>query len=511
MKDGAARAKRVSRQGSDGPLYDVVVVGGGVNGSGIARDAALRGLSVCLLEKGDFASGTSSYSSKLIHGGLRYLEFGAFSMVREALKERALLLKILPTFVRPLRLVLPRTQGGRPLWLVRLGLWLYDHLAPRGSLEKSLSHDLSRHEFGRPLKEAPRGFEFSDCMVDDARLVIFNVLEAAAERADIRPVSPVVKAARLDDVWQVTLEDGATFKGRVLINATGPFVNHFIEQVMAGFPALPLRLVRGSHIVVPKLYDHDRGYLLQMTDKRVIFALPFESHFTLIGTTEAEELGDLSTVTASSEEIDYLLQAARQHFKRALNLDDIVWSYAGVRPLVGGAGASARSLSRDYQLVLEKAGGAPVVHVYGGKITTFRALSGEVVDLLAPFFPKLGACRTHEVPYVAFEAEGFADWEADFHQKHSFLPPRLRHRYVSAYGRRADWFLRDVRVLEDMGRYFGGGLYMAELRYLIAHEWARTADDVLWRRTKCGLHMEAEQRAALKDWFAKEFERDRII
>ena len=493
-------------------IYDLVIVGGGVNGTGIARDAALRGLSVCLLERGDLASGTSSYSSKLVHGGLRYLEFGAFSMVREALKERALLLSLLPGFVRPLRLILPHGKDLRPAWLLRVGLWLYDHLAPRGTLLKSMSHDLQTHEFGTPLKErGGLGFEFSDCKVDDARLVVLNALEAEAERAAILPFSEVTSVRRLDEAWQVETKDGLMVKGRVLVNATGPFANQFIENVMNGFAPLSLRLVRGSHIVVPKLYDHDRGYLLQLADKRVMFALPFENNFTLVGTTEAEETGDLTQVVPSEAEISYLMAAVNQHFKREISADDIVWSFAGVRPLIESEGASARSLSRDYQLVVEEAGGAPVLHVYGGKLTTFRALSEEAVDRLVPFFNGLGKTRTDEVSYVAFEKPGFAEWEADFHQRLAFLPPRLRARYVVAYGRRSDWFLRDVSSIDDMGRFFGGGLYMVELRYLIAHEWARTAEDVLWRRTKCGVHMTQVQRDELTAWFETELERDRIV
>lgn len=493
-------------------VYDLVIVGGGVNGTGIARDAALRGLSVCLLEQGDLASGTSSYSTKLIHGGLRYLEYGAFGLVSEALRERALLLEVLAGFVRPLRLILPHQATMRPQWLLRIGVWLYDHLAPRGTLEASRKISLKTDELGAPLAFRDRqGFEFSDCVVDDARLVVFNALEAEAVGAKICPNRQVSQALRVDGMWHVTCHDGTLVKAKTLINATGPFVNHFIETVMQGFVPCGLRLVRGSHIIVPRLFEHDRAYMLQQPDKRIIFAIPYEEHFTLVGTTEVAHEGEISDVRPSEDELNYLIDAVNQSFKRKIEHSDIVHFFAGIRPLVDEPEVSASGVSREYKLIVETAGGAPVVHVYGGKLTTFRSLSQAVVDKLSPFFSRLESSKTETLGYAAFERPGFDEWQNEFHKRLKFLPQSLLNRYVHAYGRRADWFLQDVRSVDDLGEDFGGGLYLVEVRYLISYEWARRAEDILWRRTKCGLQMTGAQQQHFTEWFRQEAVKDWVI
>lgn len=519
--------------------FDIIIIGGGVNGTGIARDAALRGLSVCLIEQGDLGGATSSASTKLIHGGLRYLEFGAFRMVREALMERALLMKLMPGFVTSVKFIIPFKKTMRPKWLIRLGLWIYDQLGKRfnveGGLPSSRGFSLKGNEFGAVLKpgfsavgegeagviaepmegaeggdkagsEVGYGFEYSDAVVDDARLVIFNGLEAVVEGAVIKTYTRVVDVTRGDEGWVVRTEDGASYKARGLVNATGPFVNQFIETVMKGFTSLPLRLVRGSHIVVNKLYDHDRAYVLQQGDGRIVFTIPYEKYFTLIGTTEEDHQQSLDEVKPSAGEIKYLMDAVNREFKKQIKETDICWSFAGVRPLsdgdATGKGKTASKMSRDYQFAVEENGGFPVVHVYGGKITTFRRLSADAVDKLVPYFSGIGPSRTGVVVYGAFDKEGYDKFVKQFHERLVLLPLSLRLRWLKTYGWRADWFLKGVMMKRHLGEDFGAGLYEREVRYLIAREWARTADDILWRRTKCGLHMSAEQIAHFREWMA---------
>lgn len=516
--------------------FDIIIIGGGVNGTGIARDAALRGLSVCLIEQGDLGGGTSSASTKLIHGGLRYLEFWAFRMVREALMERALLMRLLPGFITPVKFIIPFKKTMRSKWTIRLGLWIYDQLGSRfdagGDLAASRGFSLKGSEYGAALKLGNRGaemdagseavysadsssgsesgngvgygFEYSDAVVDDARLVIFNGLEAMVEGAVIKTYTKVVEASRGDEGWVVRTEDGTSYTSKGLVNATGPYVNQFIEGVMKGFSSLPLRLVRGSHIVVNKLYDHDRAYFLQQGDGRIVFAIPYENFFTLVGTTEEEHRQSLDEVKPGETEIKYLMDAVNKDFKKQVKQTDICWAFAGVRPLndegAGKGGKSASKVSRDYQFAIESSGGFPVVHVYGGKITTFRRLSAEAVDKLLPFFPGVGPSRSAKVPYGAFDPEGFDEFVKNFHERLVLLPLSLRLRWLKSYGRRAEWFLKGVKMKRHLGEDFGAGLFEREVRYLIAREWARTAEDILWRRTKCGLHMTTEQIVSFKEW-----------
>ncbi|MGH1407026.1 MAG: glycerol-3-phosphate dehydrogenase [Rhodomicrobiaceae bacterium] len=488
--------------------YDLLIVGGGINGTGIARDATLRGLKVCLCEQGDLASATSSASTKLIHGGLRYLEFGDFKLVRSALLERKLLMELLPGFIKPLRFVLPFKKGMRSFWLLPLGLWIYDHLGPLGDLLPTAKRSFQNNEFSPVLKDNfIEGLEYSDGWVDDARLVIFNALEAAQVGADIRPNCKVTSAKREDGHWFITLSNGESVKAKALVNATGPFVNQFIKEAEKSEPLRSVRLVRGSHIVVPKLYDLEQAFILQQDDGRIIFTIPYEKYFTLVGTTEAKHVSSLKKVEASEEEIAYLLNAVNRDFRKHLKRSDVSWTFSGVRPLfetTGKENKASHKVSRDYELAVDKAADLPVIHVYGGKITTFRKLAVDTVDLLKPFFAGLGTSRTKEVPYAAFDPVGHEEWLKDFHEQYVLLPLSLRNRWLNSYGRRSDWFLKGVKSKKDLGKEFGAGLFEREVRYLMTHEWATTAEDVLWRRTKLGLHMTNEQRNELKSWMQEQ-------
>ncbi|MBO6550527.1 MAG: glycerol-3-phosphate dehydrogenase [Rhizobiales bacterium] len=495
--------------------YDVVIVGGGINGTGIARDAALRGLKVCLCEQGDLASATSSASTKLIHGGLRYLEFGDFKLVRSALLERKLLMELLPGFITPLRFVLPFKKGMRPFWVLRLGLWIYDHLGPLGKLAPTKKRTFENNEFSTVLKDhLKQGLEYSDGWVDDARLVIFNAIEAAQEGADIRSCCKVTSAKRDETHWNVTLSTGELVKAKAIINASGPYVNQFIKEAEKSEPLRPLRLVRGSHIVVPKLYDLDQAFMLQQDDGRIIFTIPYEKYFTLIGTTEVQHHSSLKKVEISEEEISYLIEAVRKDLRKHIKHSDVCWTFSGVRPLFDssekGANApkAAHKVSRDYELALDKAADLPIIHVYGGKITTFRKLAIEAVDLLSPFFANLGKSRTDTVPYSAFDQVGHEEWLKTYHENYVLLPLSLRNRWLASYGRRADWFLKKVKSKKDLGKEFGAGLFEREVRYLMTHEWAKTAEDVLWRRTKLGLHMTTSQIDTLEKWMNEQQERE---
>ena len=501
--------------------YDLIIIGGGINGTGIARDAALRGVKVGLFEQGDLACGTSSASTKLIHGGLRYLEFGDFKLVREALKERKLLMDLLPGFITPLRFVLPWKKAMRPAWVLQMGLWIYDHLGPLGNLLPTVKRTFENNEFGAVLKaHLTKGFEYSDCWVDDARLVIFNALEAAQEGADITPYCKVTSVRRDETAWHVELSTGETVAAKALINATGPYANRFIKEVENSASLQTIRLVRGSHIVVPKLYDLEQAFILQQGDGRIIFTIPYEKYFTLIGTTEVQHTTSLNKVEASEAEITYLINAVNQDLRKTIKRSDICWTFAGVRPLFDKSQTSDKSnaapqktsykVSRDYELTIDNAADLPIIHIYGGKITTFRKLAIEAVDKLKPVFPYLGVSRTQDVPYAAFDPLGHEEWLKTFHDQYVLLPLSLRQRWLSLYGRRVDWFLKGVKSKKDLGKDFGAGLFEREVRYLMVHEWAKTADDVLWRRTKLGLHLEPSQREELKKWMQEQEGREEL-
>ena len=489
-------------------IYDVAVIGGGVNGCGIARDAAGRGLSVLLAEKADLASGTSSASTKLIHGGLRYLEHYEFRLVRESLKEREVLLAMAPHIIRPLRFVLPHHRALRPALLIRLGLFLYDHLGGRRILPGSRAVDLADTPAGRPLKPGfSRGFEYSDCWVDDARLVVLNAMDAARRGADIRVRTEVVSARRDGERWRIELEDARsgkreTFVARALVNAAGPWVTDVANSRIGSNARAQLRLVKGSHIVVPRLFDHDRAYMFQNADRRIIFAIPYEREFTLIGTTDVDFEGDLDAIGVSDAEISYLCEAASEYFRQPVAPADVAWAYAGVRPLYDEGGMSAQEVSRDFVLDLEGPGGAPpLLNVIGGKITTFRHLAEEALKKLAPTFPAAGPpwTRGTVLPGGDFPHDGLAALARDLSAAY---PPLggAADRLARTYGTMAHDIFAGVRTAEDLGPHFGAGLYAREVAHLVANEWAMTADDILWRRTKLGLRLGAAERTRLSDW-----------
>ncbi len=488
--------------------YDLAIIGGGINGAGIARDAAGRGMRVLLLEQNDLGSGTSSASTKLIHGGLRYLEHGAFKLVREALAERERLLRIAPHIIRPQRFVLPAYPGPRSALLLRLGLFLYDRLGGRELLPGTRTLDLTHDAAGHSLKRRFRyGFEYSDCWVDDSRLVVLNAMDAAERGATIRTRTRLARAER-EEEWRLILNakghrDEVT--ARVLVNAAGPWVGIVAETVlrMPGRP--PVRLVKGSHIVVRKLFDHDRGYIFQNDDRRIVFALPFAEDFTLIGTTDREFDDDLDAMAPSAEEVIYLCRAVSGYFRETVGPEHVVWTLAGVRSLHDDGAGKPENVTRDYHLTLDQGfREAPLLTVYGGKITTYRRLAEAALARLAHFFGQGQAPWTDKAPLPGgdFDVNGLETRVAQAVRRWPFLPEAEARRLVRAYGTRLDRVLGAATGYDDLGPRFGDRLTAAEVRYLTAQEWARTADDVLWRRTKLGLRVTKDERAALEAFMA---------
>ncbi len=488
--------------------YDLAIIGGGINGAGIARDAAGRGLRVLLCEQNDLASGTSSASTKLIHGGLRYLEHGAFRLVREALAERERLLTLAPHIIRPQRFVLPAWPGPRSAWMLRLGLFVYDRLGGRKILPATRTLDLTHHPAGQPLKRRFRtAFEYSDCTVEDARLVVLNALDAAERGAAIRTRTRVVRIER-EDEWRLILNaqgrrDVAT--ARVLVNAAGPWAGIVTETVLRRPGRPPLRLVKGSHIVVRRLFDHDRAYVFQNEDRRVVFALPFEDDFTLIGTTDIEFAGDLDAVAPGAEEVLYLCRAVSEYFRQAVTPEDVVWAFSGVRSLYDDGAGKPEDVTRDYRLTLdERFREAPLLTVYGGKITTYRRLAEAALAKLSHFFRMPGGwTAAAPLPGGDFPWDGIEALAAAARRNLPFLSETEALRLAQAYGTRIDRVFGNARTADDAGPRFGP-LTGAEVRYLMQHEWARTADDVLWRRSKLGLVLTADQREALSRFMASE-------
>lgn len=488
--------------------FDLLVIGGGINGAGIARDAAGRGLSVCLVERGDLAGGTSSNSSKLIHGGLRYLEHREFRLVREALAEREVLLRIAPHIVWPLRFVLPHRPEMRPRWMIRAGLFLYDHLARRVSLPPAESLDLRRHPYGAPLiPSITAGFAYSDCWVEDSRLVVLTAKDAARRGADIRTRTAFAGAARDAGGWTATLRDAGgaetRIRARAMVNAAGPWV--LAAQQAAQLPAAgSVRLVRGSHIVLPALHDGAQAYILQNDDHRVVFVIPYEGSYSLVGTTDVPHAGDAATAHCTPEEAGYLCAAVSRQFRRPVTPADIVWSFAGVRPLHDDGAADPSAVTRDYVLKLD-AGAAPLLTIHGGKITTYRRLAEEAVALLGTALGRGGAAWTATAPLPGgdFGGRGLAAMEALLAARHPWLPSPLRARLLRAYGTETDALLGDARCLADLGRDFGAGLTAREVDWLAREEWARSGDDVLWRRSRRGLHMTPAQREAVSEAMAR--------
>jgi glycerol-3-phosphate dehydrogenase len=501
-----------------GPLRcDVLVVGGGINGAGIARDLAGRGVSVLLCEKDDLASHTSSSSTKLIHGGLRYLEYYEFSLVRKALAEREVLLKSAPHIMWPLRFVMPHDPGMRPVWMIRAGLFLYDHLAKREVLPASRTVNLRDHVAGKPLKRNfSKGFVYSDGWVDDARLVVLNAMDAAERGATVLTRWRCIDAQRSAAGWQVRLQSAAGEERRVsaraLVNAAGPWAAQFLSEHAHAGERKALRLVKGSHIVVKKLFKHEYAYIFQNPDKRIIFAIPYEGDFTLIGTTDLEHKGAIGDVRIDTSEIAYLCEQASRYFEQAVTPADVVWTYSGVRPLLDDESGDPSAVTRDYSLELDTSTpSAPLLSVWGGKITTFRKLAEEAADLLAaplnigkgPWTAEaqlpggeLGAGAGKTRSARADVVGDFARFAKALEQQHPKLPAALCQRLARCYGSRVSVLLGQA----ELGREIVNGLFEAELNYLHEHEWACTADDVLWRRTKLGLHLNAAQRDTVAAW-----------
>ena len=489
---------------------DLLIVGGGINGTGIARDAIGRSLSVLLVEQDDLASATSSASTKLIHGGLRYLEYYEFRLVRKALVEREVLLRNAAHIIRPLTFVLPHESALRPAWMIRLGLFLYDHLGGRQRLPGSRSINLRRDPVGQPLRPSlARGFSYADCWVDDARLVILNAIDARERGATVLTRSRCLSAKREGAIWKAVVEDAGgrkTLSARCLINASGPWVARFIDSAL-GLPRRQrMRLVKGSHIVVRRLFEGEQAYILQNVDRRIVFAIPYENDFTLIGTTDLVYEGDPAVVAISKEEIAYLCQVVNDHFVHQITPADVVWTYAGVRPLHDDESTSASAVTRDYVLEVDDAGGeAPLLSVFGGKITTFRRLAEHALEKLTPYFPRMGPGWTHSAPLPGGDIPGgnFASFIGSVTRRWPWLPPALIRRYARAYGTRIALLLGDARNMADLGRHLGDDLYACEIEYLKREEWALTAEDILWRRSKLGLHVAPATRAALEEWLGE--------
>ena len=470
---------------------DLLVVGGGINGAGIARDAAGRGLKVVLVERDDLASATSSSSSKLIHGGLRYLEHYEFRLVAESLSEREIVLRIAGHLAWPLRFVMPHVPELRPRWMIRTGLFLYDHLARRARLPGSEAVRLDRAPYSSGLRSDLRhGFIYSDCRVDDARLVLVNAMDAAARGARVLVGTALIAARRDNGHWRAELSNGETLRARVVVNATGPWVKQVLNERLGEATRDSVRLVKGSHIVLPRLYEGEHAFILQNDDRRVVFMIPYEERFTLVGTTDiGVEAG--SAPAASDEEVQYLCRAAGRYLARAPQPAEVAWRYSGVRPLYDDGSQDPSAVTRDYTLRLDEANGtAPALSVFGGKITTYRRLAEHVMEKLAPYFPGMKPSWTAR---AALPGSDFTDREAakqEIFERHRGLPPALLQAVFRRHGTLAAQVLGDGRLGED----FGANLTERELGYILEREWARSAEDVLWRRTKCGLHMTEAQR-----------------
>lgn len=485
------------------PVYDVVVVGGGINGVGVAVDAVGRGLSVFLCEKDDLASHTSSASSKLIHGGLRYLEHKEFRLVREALAEREILLAKAPHIIRPLRFIMPHQPHLRPAWLIRTGLFFYDHLGKREKLagSKHITFDAATS----PLKaEITQGFEYSDCAVDDARLVVLNAIQAREQGAHIATQTRCTSAYRENGLWVIDLENTQgryTVQAKALVNAAGPWVVQFIQQNLKQKSPYGLRLIQGSHIVVPKIYAGDKAFILQNDDHRIVFAIPYLDQYTLIGTTDHEYQGDLNKVTITQPEMDYLLDVYNDHFKHQLGPQDILYTYSGVRSLCDDESDNPSAITRDYTLALSQEQDAPLLSVFGGKLTTYRKLAESALTHLQPFFPTMKKPWTEKALLPG--AENLVSVELLIQQLIQAVQDvsvQLASRWAHAYGSRVWIFLNNISMLHELGQDFGHGLYAQEVDYLVNQEWAITSSDILWRRSKLGLEFTETEIQALDEY-----------
>ena len=490
------------------PDYDLCIIGGGINGVGIAREASGRGLSVLLVEAQDLAQGTSSASTKLIHGGLRYLEHGEFRLVRESLKEREVLLRAAPHIIKPMEFVLPHVQGLRPKWMISAGLFLYDHLAGRKKLSSSSAVSLHDSLLGEPLKETYRdGFKYSDCWADDSRLVVLNAMDAKARGAEILTRTACMQILKQagSPHWHVHLKD---FKGAgdefqisasMVVNAAGPWVRGVLESSNLTTPDTPkVRLVKGSHLIVPRLYDGDHAYILQQPDKRIVFVIPYEGDYTLVGTTDEDFEGDAAKPIISDAEKDYLCAAVNRFFDKQISPDDAPWTYSGVRALFDDGQGVSQKVTRDYKLDLDLSHGSPLLSVFGGKLTTYRTLSRHAVDKITGSTKNSGWTAKVPLPGGDIEKADFSGFFAQISRDYAFLPKEILHRYARQYGTKIITLLEGIDSPKGMGRDFGGGLYEVEILYLLAHEFALSAEDILYRRTKLGLHLEKKTMLALE-------------
>ncbi|MBL0143092.1 MAG: glycerol-3-phosphate dehydrogenase [Betaproteobacteria bacterium] len=499
----------MSAQSASTTEYDLLVIGGGVNGAGIARDAAGRGLKVLLVEMADIASATSGWSSKLIHGGLRYLEHYEFRLVREALEEREVLLHAAPHIVRPMRFVLPHDRTMRPVWMIRIGLWMYDHLGKRVSLPGSHAVSFPHVEFSAGLKpEIRSGIVYSDCRVDDARLTLLTAMSARDKGATILTRTRFTGGRRENGAWQADLEDmrsGAkrTITATAVVNAAGPWVSSVLQGVPHKTTGAHVRLVKGSHIVVPKVHSLGHACILQNTDKRVIFVIPFEGKWSLIGTTDVPVDTPEEAVDITGQETDYLIEATNRFLAKPISKADVVWTFAGVRPLYDDGKSDPSSITRDYVLELDDEGGkAPILSLFGGKLTTYRCLAETALQKLSPYLPPMGPLWTKEAHLPGGDIPNFNAFRDEIFDRYKGFPRELLDGVVRRHGSRARTVLGDIHKPEDLGTNFGAGLTQREIDCLIAEEWAQTAEDILWRRTKCGLHMDAAQRAAVEVYVA---------
>ncbi|WP_422372223.1 glycerol-3-phosphate dehydrogenase [Hoeflea sp.] len=489
-------------------FYDVFVVGGGINGCGVARDAAGRGYSVGLAEMNDLGSGTSSWSTKLIHGGLRYLEHFEFRLVREALIEREVLLKMAPHIIRPMRFVLPYHNGMRPAWLLRLGLFLYDHLGGRKILPGTRVLDLASDQAGEVLRtQFTKAFEYSDCCVNDARLVVLNAMDARDKGAEIFTRTKLISARKSADAWTLQLqatESGAMreVSARLIVNAGGPWVDEILRSAAGANKAINVRLVQGSHIVIRRKFDHPKAYFFQNSDERIFFAIPYEQDYTLIGTTDRDFEGDPSKATIAEDEISYLCEGASQYFKAPVTRDDIVWTFSGVRPLYDDGASKAQEATRDYVLRTDGDNSARIINVFGGKITTYRRLAEALLGKIEDAIGARGApwTRNSALPGGEFDVGEFEDLLAKVGARYPFLDATNCERLVRAYGLKCHEFLGAAKSHEDLGEHFGHGLTGSEVRYLMSEEWAWTSADVLWRRSKLGIRFSQEQTDRLETY-----------
>ncbi len=496
--------------------FDLIVIGGGINGAGIARDAAGRGLHVLLCEKDDLAQHTSSSSTKLIHGGLRYLEHYDFMLVRHALQEREVLLRAAPHIIWPLRFILPHHKALRPRWLIRLGLFLYDHIGGRKLLPASHSVDLTKHIAGGELKpQFSSGFEYSDCWVQDARLVTLNVMDASARGCTVRTRTECTDLVRSDGQWTVHLHnhlsgERTTVTARAVVNATGPWVEKTLDLDEEHDAKHGVRLVKGSHVVVPKLFEHPYTYIFQNADNRILFAVPYENDFTLLGTTDVEVEGEPGTEQIEQSEIEYICRSVSEYFATPVTPDQVIWTYTGVRPLYDDASENASKVTRDYKLDLDLRKHSPILSVYGGKITTFRKLAEQAVDMLKPHLNIIEPAWTSTACLPGGDIPG-ADFDQFFvgcQQRYDWLDADVLADYARNYGTCIEQVVGSATCMVELGKHFGGLLYEAEVDYLVQHEWARSAEDILWRRSKKGLHIPRDKDAELQGYLDQQFSFD---